>query len=88
MMSTRAPACPPARMHLASALLASMLLLPLAGSATVTSNWNAAGALAIGRGKNGGGLGDYVRGAVDSVQLYSGVMSDRQIADFSAGPNA
>mgnify|MGYP003513795365 CR=1 FL=1 len=30
MMSTRAPACPPARMHLASALLASMLLLPLA----------------------------------------------------------
>ncbi|WP_344315439.1 LamG domain-containing protein [Fodinicola feengrottensis] len=60
----------------------------LAGTLAMSSNWNATGSLAIGRGKNGGVLGDYVHGAVDTVEVYSGVLSGRQINDFSVSPNA
>lgn len=49
------------------------------GVVAVPGRWNAGGAFAVGRGKNGGVAGDWVRGAVDDVRAYVGIVPDATI---------
>jgi len=48
----------------------------LQGTATMTTPWNATGALQIGRSHYMGGYSDYFAGSIDEVQVFDRVLSD------------
>ncbi|WP_198655567.1 LamG domain-containing protein [Streptomyces geranii] len=47
--------------------------------------WTAAGELQIGRSRGESGWGGHLRGAVDEVHVYAGVLSATQVAQLGAG---
>jgi hypothetical protein len=48
-----------------------------------TAGWNAAGALAIGRGRTAGNAGLWFTGDIAEVRAYVGVLADRDIKDLA-----
>ncbi|PKT70597.1 hypothetical protein CW362_23595 [Streptomyces populi] len=59
-----------------------------AGAATTAgfpNGWHSTGALQVGRAKAGDGWTEYLRGDVDEVQAYQGVLSETQIAQLGWG---
>ncbi|MCX4584315.1 LamG domain-containing protein [Streptomyces sp. NBC_01481] len=48
-------------------------------TATFRSAWKSTGGLQVGRTTVGDGWGEYLHGAVDEIQAFSGVLSDRDI---------
>lgn len=54
-------------------------------TATLPGGLSSSGALQIGRGKAGGGWGEYLHGDVDEVQAYAGALRDRDIAFLGSG---
>ncbi|MDH6226455.1 LamG-like jellyroll fold domain-containing protein [Streptomyces sp. MJP52] len=50
-----------------------------AASASFDAPWAAGGPLQVGRGRTGGGWGEYLHGAVDNVQVFTGVVDGSRI---------
>jgi hypothetical protein len=57
----------------------------LQGTAAHTSVWNATGALAVGRGKWGGGNTDFWPGRVDEVRLFQRALTASEISSLGNG---
>ncbi|MFE2299611.1 LamG domain-containing protein [Streptomyces sp. NPDC059445] len=54
-------------------------------TADFPNGWHSTGALQVGRAKAGDGWTEYLRGDVDEVQAYEGVLSDTQIQQLGSG---
>jgi hypothetical protein len=56
------------------------------GSATgnFTANWNATGALNVGRSLRSSAYGDYFAGVIDEVRVYAGVLDDASVQRLGA----
>ncbi|GGQ07147.1 LamG domain-containing protein [Streptomyces roseolilacinus] len=59
-----------------------------AATASVPRGLRSFGALQVGRAKTAGGWGEHLRGDVDEVQAYAGVLSESQIAHLRTGATA
>ncbi|MFB7246013.1 LamG domain-containing protein [Streptomyces populi] len=57
----------------------------VATTAGFPNGWHSTGALQVGRAKAGDGWTEYLRGDVDEVQAYQGVLSETQIAQLGWG---
>jgi hypothetical protein len=53
-------------------------------SGTFTANWNASGALNVGRSLRGSTYGDYFAGVVDEVRVYAGVLDEASVQRLGA----
>jgi hypothetical protein len=53
--------------------------------ADFANGWHSTGALQVGRAKAGDGWTEYLRGDVDEVQAFEGVLSDSKIAQLGMG---